>query len=207
MNNEFEQNVKTMETILDFEKKGHIIVDSPALTKRRTAKGRSLVWTIAIATILMVISLICHKAGLNDWLTFGKELAVVYVASFIFIKGMNLLDNTYTAIDGKVKELLPATIYANKDACTLVTFLAFYGKQDDAINAFMGDKKLVKALKDFDKVNDSKEIEILIKNDCQKLYAKDGKDALAYAKSKVEKGHSVHLKHVILTGQNQDQRK
>lgn len=202
MNNEFEQNVKTMETILDFEKKGHIIVDSPALTKRRTAKVRSLVWTIAIATILMVISLICHKAGLNDWLTFGKELAVVYVASLIFIKGMNLLDNTYTAIDGKVKELLPATIYANKDARTLVTFLAFYGTQDDAINAFMGDKKLVKALKDFDKVNDSKEIEILIKNDCQKLYAKDGKDALAYAKSKVEKGHSVHLKHVILTGQN-----
>ena len=202
MNNEFEQNVKTMETILDFEKKGHIIVDSPALTKRRTAKVRSLVWTIAIATILMVISLICHKAGLNDWLTFGKELAVVYVASLIFIKGMNLLDNTYTAIDGKVKELLPATIYANKDARTLVTFLAFYGTQDDAINAFMGDKKLVKALKDFDKVNDSKEIEILIKNDCQKLYAKDGKDALAYAKSKVGKGHSVHLKHVILTGQN-----
>lgn len=202
MNNEFEQNVKTMETILNFEKKGHIIVDLPALTKKRTAKGRSLVWTIAIATILMVISLICHKAGLNDWLTFGKELAVVYVASFIFIKGMNLLDNTYTAIDGKVKSLLPATIYANKDARTLVTFLAFYGKQDDAINAFMGDKKLVKALKDFDKVNDSKEIEILIKNDCQKLYAKDGKDALAYAKSKVEKGHNVHLKHVILTGQN-----
>lgn len=201
MNNEFEQNVKTMETILNFEKKDHIIVDSPALTKKRTAKGRSLVWTIAIATILMVISLICHKAGLNDWLTFGKELAVVYVASFIFIK-MNLLDNTYTAIDGKVKGLLPATIYANKDARTLVTFLAFYGKQDDAINAFMGDEKLVKALKDFDKVNDSKKIEILIKNDCQKLYAKDGKDALAYAKSKVEKGHSIHLKHVILTGQN-----
>lgn len=199
MNNEFEQNVKTMETILNFEKRGHIIVDSPALTKKRTAKGRFLAWMIAIATILMVISLICHKAGLNDWLTFGKELAVVYVASFI---GMNLLDNTYTAIDGKVKGLLPATIYANKDARTLVTFLVFYGKQDDAINAFMGDKKLVKALKDFDKVNNSKEIEILIKNDCQKLYAKDGKDALAYAKSKVEKGHSVHLKHVILTGQN-----
>ena len=202
MNNEFEQNVKTMETILNFEKKGHIIVDSPALTKKRTAKGRSLVWTIAIATILMVISLICHKAGLNDWLTFGKGLIVACVASFIFIKGMNLLDNTYTAIDGKVKRLLPATIYANKDARTLVTFLAFHGKQDDAINAFMGDKKLVKALKDFDKVNDSKKIEILIKNDCQKLYAEDGKDALAYAKSKVEKGHSVHLKHVILTGQN-----
>lgn len=202
MNNEFEQNVKTMETILDFENRGHIIIDSLALIKKRMAKGRSLVWTIAIATILMVISLICHKAGLNDWLTFGKELVVVYVASFIFIKGMNLLDNTYTAIDGKVKELLPATIYANKDARTLVTFLAFYGKQDDAINAFMGDKKLVKALKDFDKVNDSKEIEILIKNDCQKLYAKDGKDALADAKSKVEKGHSVHLKHAILTGQN-----
>lgn len=202
MNNEFEQNVKTMETILNFEKKGHIIVDSPALTKKRMAKGRSLVWTIAIATILMVISLICHKAGLNDWLTFGKELAVVYVTSFIFIKGMNLLDNTYIVIDGKVKRLLPVTIYANKDARTLVTFLAFYGKQDDAINAFMGDKKLVEALKDFDKVNDSKEIEILIKNDCQKLYAKDGKDALAYAKSKVEKGHSVHLKHVILAGQN-----
>lgn len=202
MNNEFEQNVKTMETILDFEKKGHIIIDSPALIKKRTAKVRSLVWTIAIATILMVISLICHKAGLNDWLTFGKSLVVVCVASFIFIKGMNLLDNTYTAIDGKIKSLLPATIYANKDARTLVTFLVFYGKQDDAINAFMGDKKLVKALKDFDKVNDSKEIEILIKNDCQKLYAKDGKDALAYAKSKVEKGHSVHLKHVILTGQN-----
>lgn len=199
MNNEFEQNVKTMETILDFEKRGHTIVDSPALTKKRMAKGRSLVWTIAIATILIVISLICHKAGLNDWLTFGKELAVVYVASFI---GMNLLDNTYTAIDGKVKRLLPATIYANKDARTLVTFLVFYGKQDDAINAFMGDKKLVKALKDFDKVNDSKEIEILIKNDCQKLYAKDGKDALAYAKSKVEKGYSVHLKHAILAGQN-----
>ena len=191
-----------METILNFEKRGYIIVDSPALTKKRTAEGRFLAWTIAIVTILMVISLICHKAGLNDWLIFGKELVVVYVASFIFIKGMNLLDNTYTAIDGKVKELLPATIYANKDARTLVTFLAFYGKQDDAINAFMGDKKLVKALKDFDKVNDSKEIEILIKNDCQKLYAKDGKDALAYAKSKVEKGHSVHLKHVILTGQN-----
>lgn len=202
MNNEFEQNVKTMETILNFEKKGHIIVDSPALTKKRTAEGRFLAWTIAIATILMVISLICHKAGLNDWLTFGKSLVVVCVASFIFIKGMNLLDNTYTAIDEKVKSLLPATIYANKDARTLVTFLTFYGKQDDAINAFMGDKKLVKALKDFDKVNDSKEIEILIKNDCQKLYAKDGKDALAYAKSKVEKGHSVHLKHVILTGQN-----
>lgn len=202
MNNEFEQNVKTMETILNFEKKGHIIVDSPALTKKRTAEVRSLIWTIAIATILMVISLICHKAGLNDWLTFGKELVIVYVASFIFIKGMNLLDNTYTAIDEKVKGLLPATIYANKDARTLVTFLTFYGKQDDAINAFMGDKKLVKALKDFDKVNDSKEIDILIKNDCQKLYAKDGKDALAYAKSKVEKGHSVHLKHVILTGQN-----
>lgn len=202
MNNEFEQNVKTMETILDFENRGHIIVDSPALTKKRTVEGRFLAWTISIATILMVISLICHKAGLNDWLTFGKELAVVYVASFIFIKGMNLLDNTYTAIDGKVKRLLPATIYANKDARTLVTFLTFYGKQDDAINAFMGDKKLVKALKDFDKVNDSKEIELLIKNDCQKLYAKDGKDALAYAKSKVEKGHSVHLKHVILTGQN-----
>lgn len=202
MNNEFEQNVKTMETILNFEKKGHIIVDSPALTKKRTAKGRSLVWMIAIATILMVISLIYHKAGLNDWLTFGKGLIVACVASFIFIKGMNLLDNTYTAIDGKVKKLLPATIYANKDARTLVTFLTFYGKQDDAINAFMGDKKLVKALKDFDKVNDSKEIELLIKNDCQKLYTKDGKDALAYAKSKEEKGHSVHLKHVILTGQN-----
>lgn len=202
MNNEFEQNVKTMETILNFEKKGHIIVDSPTLTKKRTAEGKFLAWTIAIATILMVISLICHKAGLNDWLTFGKELVIVYVASFIFIRGMNLLDNTYTAIDGKVKSLLPATIYANKDARTLVTFLTFYGKQDDAINAFMGDEKLVKALKDFDKVNDSKEIELLIKNDCQKLYAKDGKDALAYAKSKVEKGHSVHLKHVILTGQN-----
>lgn len=202
MNNEFEQNVETMETILNFEKKGHIIVDSPALTKKRKAEGRFLAWTIAIATILMVISLICHKAGLNDWLTFGKSLVVVCVASFIFIKGMNLLDNTYTAIDGKIKSLLPATIYANKDARTLVTFLVFYGKQDDAINAFMGDKKLVKALKDFDKVNDSKEIEILIKNDCQKLYAKDGKDALAYAKSKIEKGHSVHLKHVILAGQN-----
>lgn len=202
MNNEFEQNVKTMETILNFEKKGHIIVDSPALTKKRTAEGKFLAWTIAIATILMVISLICHKAGLNDWLTFGKELVIVYVASFIFIRGMNLLDNTYTAIDGKVKSLLPATIYANKDARTLVTFLTFYGKQDDAINAFMGDEKLVKALKDFDKVNDSKEIELLIKNDCQKLYAKDGKDALAYAKSKVEKGHSIHLKHVILAGQN-----
>ena len=202
MNNEFEQNVKTMETILNFEKKGHIIVDSPALTKKRTAEGKFLAWTIAIATILMVISLICHKAGLNDWLTFGKELVIVYVASFISIRGMNLLDNTYTAIDGKVKSLLPATIYANKDARTLVTFLTFYGKQDDAINAFMGDEKLVKALKDFDKVNDSKEIEILIKNDCQKLYVKDGKDALAYAKSKVEKGHSVRLKHVILTSQN-----
>lgn len=202
MNNEFEQNVKTMETILNFEKKGHIIVDSPALTKKRTAEGKFLAWTIAIATILTVISLICHKAGLNDWLTFGKELVIVYVASFIFIRGMNLLDNTYTAIDGKVKSLLPATIYANKDARTLVTFLTFYGKQDDAINAFMGDEKLVKALKDFDKVNDSKEIELLIKNDCQKLYAKDGKDALAYAKSKVEKGHSIHLKHVILAGQN-----
>lgn len=202
MNNEFEQNVETMETILNFEKKGHIIVDSQALTKKRKAEGRFLAWTIAIATILMVISLICHKAGLNDWLTFGKSLVVVCVASFIFIKGMNFLDNTYTAIDGKVKGLLPATIYANKDARTLVTFLVFYGKQDDAINAFMGDEKLVKALKDFDKVNDSKEIELLIKNDCQKLYAKDGKDALAYAKSKVEKGHSVHLKHVILAGQN-----
>lgn len=202
MNNEFEQNVKTMETILNFEKKGHIIVDSPALTKKRTAEGKFLAWTIAIATILMVISLICHKAGLNDWLTFGKELVIVYVASFISIRGMNLLDNTYTAIDGKVKSLLPATIYANKDARTLVTFLTFYGKQDDAINAFMGDEKLVKALKDFDKVNDSKEIEILIKNDCQKLYVKDGKDALVYAKSKVEKGHSVRLKHVILTSQN-----
>lgn len=202
MNNEFEQNVKTMETILNFEKKGHIIVDSPALTKKRTAEGKFLAWTIVIATILMVISLICHKVGLNDWLTFGKELVIVYVASFISIRGMNLLDNTYTAIDGKVKSLLPATIYANKDARTLVTFLTFYGKQDDAINAFMGDEKLVKALKDFDKVNDSKELEILIKNDCQKLYAKDGKDALAYAKSKVEKGHSVRLKHVILTGQN-----
>ena len=202
MNNEFEQNVKTMETILNFEKKGHIIVDSPALTKKRTAEGKFLAWTIAIATILMVISLICHKAGLNDWLTFGKELVIVYVASFISIRGMNLLDNTYTAIDGKVKSLLPATIYANKVARTLVTFLTFYGKQDDAINAFMGDEKLVKALKDFDKVNDSKEIEILIKNDCQKLYVKDGKDALVYAKSKVEKGHSVRLKHVILTSQN-----
>lgn len=203
MNNEFEQNVKTMETILNFEKKGHIIVDSPALTKKRTAEGRFLAWTIAIATILMVISMICHKAGLNDWLTFGKGLVVVCVASFIFIKGMNLLlDNTYTAIDGKVERLLPATIYANKDARTLVTFLVFYGKQDDAINVFMGDKKLVKALKDFDKVNDLKKVEVLIKNDCQKLYAKDGKDALAYAKSKVEKGHSVHLKHVILAGQN-----
>ena len=31
MTNEFEQNVKTMETILNFEKRGHIIVDSPAL--------------------------------------------------------------------------------------------------------------------------------------------------------------------------------
>ena len=203
MTNEFEQNVKTMETILNFEKRGHIIVDSPVLTKKRTAEGRFLAWTIVIVTILMAISLICHKAGLNDWLTFGKGLVVVCVASFIFIKGMNwLLDNTYTAIDGKVKRLLPATVYANKDARTLVTFLAFYGKQGDAINAFMGDEKLVKALKDFDKVNDSKEIEILIKNDCQKLYAKDGKDALAYAKSKVEMGHSVHLKHVILVGQN-----
>ena len=203
MNNEFEQNVKTMETILNFEKRGHIIVDSPALNKKRTAEGRFLAWTIVIVTILMAISLICHKAGLNDWLTFGKGLVVVCVASFIFTKGMNLLlDNTYTAIDGKVKRLLPATIYANKDARTLVTFFAFYGKQDDAINAFMGDKKLVKALKDFDKVNDSKEIEVLIKNDCQKLYAKDGKEALAYAKSKVEMGHSVHLKHVIFASQN-----
>lgn len=203
MNNEFEQNVKTMETILNFEKRGHIIVDSPALAKKRTAEGRFLAWTIVIVTILMAISLICHKAGLNDWLTFGKGLVVVCVASFIFTKGMNLLlDNTYTAIDGKVKRLLPATVYANKDARTLVTFLAFYGKQGDAINAFMGDEKLVKALKDFDKVNDSKEIEVLIKNDCQKLYAKDGKDALAYAKSKVEMGHSVHLKHVIFASQN-----
>lgn len=203
MNNEFEQNVKTMETILNFEKRGHIIVDSPALTKKRTAEGRFLVWTIVIVTILMAISLIYHKAGLNDWLTVGKELVVVCVASFIFTKGMNLLlDNAYTTIDGKVKRLLPATIYANKDARTLVTFLTFYGKQDNAINAFMGDEKLVKALKDFDKVNDSKEIEILIKNDCQKLYAKYGKAALVYAKHKVEKGHSIHLKHVILAGQN-----
>ena len=76
-----------METILNFEKKGHIIVDSSALTKKRKAEGRFLAWTIAIATILMVISLICHKAGLNDWLTFGKSLVVVCVASFILLKG------------------------------------------------------------------------------------------------------------------------